>query len=65
MVEQFRRYKPLTFDGDSDPMAVEEWIRGLERIFQHIACTNAQKVLYVEFYVCWSCQSLVGVRLTH
>ncbi|XP_022865485.1 uncharacterized protein LOC111385333, partial [Olea europaea var. sylvestris] len=49
IVEQFRRYKPPTFDGNSDPLAVEEWIRGLERIFRHISCTNAQKVLCAEF----------------
>ncbi|XP_022856959.1 uncharacterized protein LOC111378027 [Olea europaea var. sylvestris] len=49
MVEQFRRYKPSTFDGNFEPLVVEEWIRGLERIFRRIACTNAQKVLCVEF----------------
>ncbi|XP_022872137.1 uncharacterized protein LOC111391205 [Olea europaea var. sylvestris] len=49
MVEQFRRHKPLTFNGGSDLLAVEEWIRGLERIFRHIACTDAQKVLCIEF----------------
>ncbi|XP_022861400.1 uncharacterized protein LOC111381801 [Olea europaea var. sylvestris] len=49
VVEQFRRYKPLTFNGGSDPLTVEEWIRGLERIFQHIACTDAQKIPCAEF----------------
>ncbi|XP_022851499.1 uncharacterized protein LOC111373224 [Olea europaea var. sylvestris] len=49
VVEQFRRYKPSTFDGNSESLVVEEWIRGLERIFRHIACTDAQKVLCVEF----------------
>lgn len=32
-VQQFRRYKFPTFDGDSDPLAIEEQIRGLKRIF--------------------------------
>ncbi|XP_022866777.1 uncharacterized protein LOC111386549 [Olea europaea var. sylvestris] len=49
VVEQFRRYKPSTFDGNSEPLVVEEWIRGLERIFRHIACTDAQKILCAEF----------------
>ncbi|XP_022897718.1 uncharacterized protein LOC111411415 [Olea europaea var. sylvestris] len=49
MVEQFRRHKPPTFDGGSDPLPIEEWIRGLERILRHIACTDAQKVLCAEF----------------
>ena len=42
-------YKPSTFDGNSDPLAIEVWIRGLEHIFRHIACTDAQKVLCTEF----------------
>ncbi|XP_022854046.1 uncharacterized protein LOC111375453 [Olea europaea var. sylvestris] len=49
VVEQFRRYKPSTFDSNSKPLVVKEWIRGLERIFRHIACTDAQKVLCAEF----------------
>ncbi|XP_022845338.1 uncharacterized protein LOC111368340 [Olea europaea var. sylvestris] len=49
VVEQFRRYKPSTFDGNFEPLVVEEWIRGLKRIFRHIACTDAQKVLCAEF----------------
>ncbi|XP_022856725.1 uncharacterized protein LOC111377829 [Olea europaea var. sylvestris] len=49
VVEQFRRYKPPTFNGIAGPLAAEEWIRGLERIFKHLSCTDAQKVLCVEF----------------
>ncbi|XP_022867946.1 uncharacterized protein LOC111387607, partial [Olea europaea var. sylvestris] len=49
IVEQFRRYKPPTFDGKADPLAAEEWIRGMERIFKHLSCTDAQKVLCAEF----------------
>ncbi|XP_022869401.1 uncharacterized protein LOC111388821 [Olea europaea var. sylvestris] len=49
VVEQFRRYKPSTFDDNSEPLVVEEWIRGLEHIFRHIACMDAQKVLCAEF----------------
>ncbi|XP_022883670.1 uncharacterized protein LOC111400488 [Olea europaea var. sylvestris] len=37
MVEQFRRNKPPTFNGNSDPLAVEEWIReGTMRRFKLI-----------------------------
>ncbi|XP_022862795.1 uncharacterized protein LOC111382983 [Olea europaea var. sylvestris] len=49
VVEQFRRYKPPSFNGMTGPLAVEEWIRGLERIFKHLSCTDAQKVLCTEF----------------
>ncbi|XP_022849814.1 uncharacterized protein LOC111371889 [Olea europaea var. sylvestris] len=49
IVEQFRHYKPPTFNGITGPLAAEEWIRGLERIFKHLSCTDAQKVLCAEF----------------
>jgi hypothetical protein len=44
VVEQFRRYKPPTFNGREGPLAAEEWLRALERIFKHIACSDTQKV---------------------
>ncbi|XP_022851618.1 uncharacterized protein LOC111373334 [Olea europaea var. sylvestris] len=49
IVEQFRRYKPPTFNRITGPLAAEEWIRGLERIFKHLSCTDAQKILCAEF----------------
>ncbi|XP_022853829.1 uncharacterized protein LOC111375262 [Olea europaea var. sylvestris] len=49
IVEQFHCYKPPIFDGKADPLTAEEWIRGMERIFKHLSCTDAQKVLCAEF----------------
>ncbi|XP_022849480.1 uncharacterized protein LOC111371632 [Olea europaea var. sylvestris] len=49
IVEQFRCYKPPTFDGKADPLAAEEWISGMERIFKHLSCTDAQNVLCAKF----------------
>ncbi|XP_057811494.1 uncharacterized protein LOC131025719 [Salvia miltiorrhiza] len=52
VVEQFRRYNPPRFDGRSGPLAMEEWIRELERIFEHIECTDAHKVSCAVFQFC-------------
>ncbi|XP_022854137.1 uncharacterized protein LOC111375533 [Olea europaea var. sylvestris] len=49
VVEQFRRYKPPTFNGMAGPLATEEWIRSLERTFKHLSYTDAQKLLCAEF----------------
>lgn len=49
VVEQFHRYKPPTFNRMADHLIAEEWIRGLERIFNHLSCTDVQKVLCAEF----------------
>ncbi|XP_057770781.1 uncharacterized protein LOC130990577 [Salvia miltiorrhiza] len=52
VVEQFRRYNPPRFDGRSGPLAMEEWIRELERIFEHIECTDAHNVSCALFQLC-------------
>ena len=44
VVEQFCRFNPPVFNGRGEPAVAEEWLRSLERIFTHIACTDAQKV---------------------
>lgn len=44
VIEQFRRYHPPTFDGRGEPTTAEEWLRALERIFNHIPCSDAQRV---------------------
>ncbi|XP_022867527.1 uncharacterized protein LOC111387219 [Olea europaea var. sylvestris] len=38
-----------TFDGGKDPLAAEEWLRAIEKIFRHISCPENQKVLCAEF----------------
>lgn len=49
VIKQFCRYKHPTFDGGSDPLVVEEWIRGLKRIMCQITCTNTHKVQCTKF----------------
>ncbi|KAL2486534.1 Uncharacterized protein Adt_31290 [Abeliophyllum distichum] len=49
IVEQFRHFKPPSFDGKDDPFTAEEWLRKLEGIFEHLNCNNVQKVSFAEF----------------
>jgi hypothetical protein len=49
VIEQFRRYSPPTFDGGNGPLAVEEWLQAIEKIFKHIACPEFKKVGCAEF----------------
>ncbi|XP_022859941.1 uncharacterized protein LOC111380569 [Olea europaea var. sylvestris] len=49
IVEQFRRFKPPSFDGKGEPFAAEEWLRRLEGIFEHMNCSDAQKVSCAKF----------------
>lgn len=49
MIEQFRRYRPPTFDVGDGPLAVEEWLQSIEKIFRHISCPEDKKVGCTEF----------------
>ncbi|XP_022868168.1 uncharacterized protein LOC111387811 [Olea europaea var. sylvestris] len=49
IVDQFRRFKPPSFDGKGDAFAAEEWLRRLEGIFEHMNCNDAQKVSCAKF----------------
>lgn len=49
VIEQFRRYHPPTFDGRGEPTAAEEWLHALERIFNHIPCSDAQRISCATF----------------
>ncbi|KAL3617349.1 hypothetical protein CASFOL_038762 [Castilleja foliolosa] len=42
--EQFREYRPLTFNGRDGPAADEEWFRSIERIFRMVDCDDTQKI---------------------
>ncbi|XP_056165622.1 uncharacterized protein LOC130137713 [Syzygium oleosum] len=43
-VAQFRKAKPPTYDGKSDPLLAERWIRRMERIFRTDRVPNDRKV---------------------
>ncbi|MQM13950.1 hypothetical protein Taro_046877 [Colocasia esculenta] len=36
MMERFRRMTPPFFNGESDPILAESWLRGTEKIFHSI-----------------------------
>ncbi|TXG69944.1 hypothetical protein EZV62_004879 [Acer yangbiense] len=44
VVEQFRRLHPPSFEGTTNPLDAEEWLRELEKGFTFINCTDDQKV---------------------
>ena len=45
VVEQFKRFQPPAFEGSSNPLVAEEWIREMEKTFTFMECTEAQKVV--------------------
>ncbi|GFS42533.1 hypothetical protein Acr_00g0080350 [Actinidia rufa] len=48
-IKQFQQLKPPTFYRTPDPMAVESWLLGIERVFEVLPCTDEQKVVYATF----------------
>ncbi|XP_024021741.1 uncharacterized protein LOC112091711 [Morus notabilis] len=42
--ERFRKQRPLTFEGDTDPLIVEEWRCSLEKIFDFMKLIDKEKV---------------------
>ncbi|KAH7560885.1 hypothetical protein JRO89_XS10G0133500 [Xanthoceras sorbifolium] len=49
VVEQFIRPHPSSFEGTTNLLDVEEWLRELERVFSFMNCTNDQKIACVVF----------------
>ena len=47
--ERFRKQQPPTFEGDADPLIVEEWMGGLEKIFDFMNLTDQEKVAYAVY----------------
>ncbi|CAA0828257.1 Unknown protein, partial [Striga hermonthica] len=44
LVAQFRDYHPEKFSGQGDPRIVDEWIQGLELIFEVMDCSDRYRV---------------------
>lgn len=44
IVSQFRQMGPPKLKGSEGPLVTEEWIFELERIFEHLDCTDAERV---------------------
>ena len=58
-VEQFQKLRPPTFDGSTDPVKAEAWVRRMEKIFKVFPCPEEEKVKYATFYICRGGRSLV------
>ncbi|GFZ14493.1 hypothetical protein Acr_24g0006830 [Actinidia rufa] len=44
-IKQFQQLRPLTFYGTPDPMAVESWLLGIERVFEVLPFLIAEESL--------------------
>jgi len=45
------RRNPKTYDGKYDPMELEEWIKGMEKIFTTVEVPEEKKVNIRTFYL--------------
>ncbi|KAF3449868.1 hypothetical protein FNV43_RR05947 [Rhamnella rubrinervis] len=45
VVERFRRQRPPTFSGSTNPIQVDNWIREIEMAFELMTCSETQKVI--------------------
>ncbi|XP_028075030.1 uncharacterized protein LOC114277336 [Camellia sinensis] len=49
LTKEFKKMKPPAFDGGVDPLKVEAWVIGIEKLFEVFPCLEAQKVQLVTF----------------
>ncbi|KAL3752709.1 hypothetical protein ACJRO7_000157 [Eucalyptus globulus] len=49
LVEQFLKLKPLKFSGMGSPEEAEHWIDGIEQIFRLLDCSDAEKIVLIEY----------------
>ncbi|KAF5468775.1 hypothetical protein F2P56_012900 [Juglans regia] len=52
-LDQFTQQHPLTFDGKSQLLDAERWIKKMEKIFQALFCTDDQKELGEGVPITW------------
>ncbi|KAI9160100.1 hypothetical protein LWI28_005107 [Acer negundo] len=48
-LERFKKLGPLVFKGKTDPIAVEAWLKQIEKVFTAIVCSDEQKVVFASF----------------
>ena len=48
-MEDFMRHMPVKFTGKATPDEVDGWLRECEKIFEVIACSEAQKLNFPTF----------------
>ncbi|XP_058108827.1 uncharacterized protein LOC131251850 [Magnolia sinica] len=51
LIEKFKRLKPPTFEGLSDPMEAEKWKKQIEKIFTVLGCDEEQKEQKAEEFI--------------
>ena len=49
LLEQSKKFHPLTFKGTTDPMEAEGWIARIEKIFEVRGCIDEHKVSFATF----------------
>ncbi|XP_050918794.1 uncharacterized protein LOC127136255 [Lathyrus oleraceus] len=49
-MDMFHKNKPPTFKGRYDPEGAQVWLQEIEKIFQVMACADAQKDAFLEKY---------------
>ncbi|XP_070026272.1 uncharacterized protein [Nicotiana sylvestris] len=45
--EKMRKMSGVEFEGTTDPTVAEQWLERMERVFDQLECTNADKFKYV------------------
>ena len=51
MFKRFASHNPAVYDGTPDPKTFEDWIQGIEKLFDALKCPNGWKVGFVIFYL--------------
>ena len=51
MFKRFASHQPPVYDGAPDPKTFEDWIRGMEKLFDALQCPEEWKVGFAIFYV--------------
>ena len=48
-LERFKKLGPPTFQGTTDPMVVEVWLKQMEKIFVDMGCNDYHRVILASF----------------
>jgi len=51
MFKRFASHHPPIYDGPSDPITFENWIRGIEKLFDALQCPEDWKVGFAVLYL--------------
>jgi len=51
MFEKLANLNPPTYDGTPNPKVFEDWIQGMEKLFDALKCPEEWRVGFAEFYL--------------